>query len=81
MKTLTNFTLKKNLLTFSLDLDPDPHSSQKLDLDPHIMYADSKHWGKYYLENKEIYGKFPRKYTHIRKFSMHRRSFADPDDF
>jgi hypothetical protein len=41
---------EKNLLTFSLDLDPDPHldpdpqSSKRLDPDPHIMYADPKHW-------------------------------------
>jgi hypothetical protein len=31
------------LLIFSLDLDPDPHSSKRLDQDPHIMYADPKH--------------------------------------
>jgi hypothetical protein len=37
---LKNFPLKKNLLTFSLDLDLelDPHSSKRLDPDPHIMY-------------------------------------------
>jgi hypothetical protein len=40
---------EKNLLTFSLDLDPDlqldpdPHSSKRLDPDPGIMYADPKH--------------------------------------
>jgi hypothetical protein len=42
------FTLKTNLLTSSLDLDPDPeldpHSSKRLDPDPHIMNADPKHW-------------------------------------
>jgi hypothetical protein len=34
-----NFTLKKNLLIFSLDLDPDP---ARLNPDPHIMHADPK---------------------------------------
>jgi hypothetical protein len=42
------FTLE-NLLTLSLDLDPDPeldpdlHSSIRLDQDPHIMIADPKY--------------------------------------
>jgi hypothetical protein len=47
MKTEQNFTLKKNLLIFNLDFDLvsdlDPHSSKRLDPDPHIMYADPKH--------------------------------------
>jgi hypothetical protein len=45
------------LLTFSLDLDldpaleldPDPHSSKRLDPDPYIMCADPKHCHKGYL--------------------------------
>jgi hypothetical protein len=47
MKTIPS---EKNLLTFSLDLDPDPqldpdpHSSKRLDPDSHIMYADPKQW-------------------------------------
>jgi hypothetical protein len=43
------FYCEKNLFTFSLDLDPDPeldpdmHSSKRLDSDPHKKYADPKH--------------------------------------
>jgi hypothetical protein len=46
---MINLYSGKNLLTFSLDLDPDPqlapdlHSSKRLDPGPHIMYADPKH--------------------------------------
>jgi hypothetical protein len=43
---IKKFHSEKNLLTFSLELDPDPHSSKRLDPDPHIMYADQKHWTK-----------------------------------
>jgi hypothetical protein len=45
-----NYTQKIFFLTFGLDLDPDPqldpdlHLSRRLDQDPHIMYADPKHW-------------------------------------
>jgi hypothetical protein len=41
--------MNKNLLTFSLDFDPDPHLdpdqhlSIRLDLGPHIMYAYPEH--------------------------------------
>jgi hypothetical protein len=45
MKTYKKVHSEKNLLTFSLDLDlnPDPHTSKRLDPDPHIMHADPKH--------------------------------------
>jgi hypothetical protein len=41
-----NFTLEKNLLILALDPDSesDPHLSQSMDPDPHIMNADPKHW-------------------------------------
>jgi hypothetical protein len=52
-ENIKNISLRKNLLTFRLDLDSDPelytnpdtHSSKRLDPDPdpHKMYADPKH--------------------------------------
>jgi hypothetical protein len=38
---LKKFHIEQNLLTFGLDLDP--HSSQSLDPDQHIMNSDPKY--------------------------------------
>jgi hypothetical protein len=52
LENVKNFHSEKNLFIFSLnlgpdpELDPDPHSSKRLDPDPNIMYADPKHWLK-----------------------------------
>jgi hypothetical protein len=50
MFILTLFSLKLNNLTLNFFLtyrypiqDPDPHSFEKLDLDPHKVNADPKH--------------------------------------
>jgi hypothetical protein len=45
------FHVGKNLLVLGLDLDTDldPHSSKRLDQDPHIMYADPKHYSILYF--------------------------------
>jgi hypothetical protein len=55
-KNIKKFHIEKKLLILGLDLDPEldlnPHSSKSLDPDldqdpdPHIMYADPKHWPK-----------------------------------
>jgi hypothetical protein len=43
----TKNSLKKKLITLSLDFDPesdpDPHLSKRLDSGPHIMNADPEH--------------------------------------
>jgi hypothetical protein len=35
------------MLILGLDRDQDPHSSKRLELDPHIMNADPKHCSAY----------------------------------
>jgi hypothetical protein len=65
VKHQKKFPSDKNWLTFSLDLDLDPqldpnlHSSERLDPDPHIMYADPKHWNKMYIRSHILrFGEF-----------------------
>jgi hypothetical protein len=67
-KYLKKFHSAKNLLPFSMDLNPDPdldpqldpdlHSSKRLDPDPHIMYSDPKHWHRVLVLERDSLTRF-----------------------